>query len=1111
VNVTSTSSPSGSAVDLFEELLSRLQSDPADLEAFLAAHPGHAGTLRGILPTAQALADLSASGTADGSIPPSPSSGADHDASLYGTLGDFRLVRELGRGGMGIVYEAEQIALNRRVALKVLPYAATMDPKQLQRFKNESRAAASLRHEHIVHVYGVGCERGVHYYAMELIEGLTLAQIIAAMHPANREREHPEVGTAAYVPTSSVADLNEAGPRVETTRGPGSVTPATAEIAALSTQFSGPKTREFYRIAARLIADAADALEHAHSLGIVHRDVKPGNLLVDQDGKVYVADFGLARFGPDAGFTMSGDLLGTLRYMPPEQALARHGLVDHRADVYGLGCTLYELLTGRPAVDATERAEILRKLAFEEPVGPRRLQRAIPRELETIALKCLVKNPAERYATAGELAADLRRFLADQPVTARRPTSGQRVRKWAKRHQPAVVTAGVCAVATLVLAIALLAVSNVRVSAEKRQKDDALAVALANLTTAREAVDQMLTEVGQSDLADVPQMEPLRRALLEKALRFYQGFLRDHPTDPAIRRETANAYALIGTVYDELGDYAKAEQALQESIHLLERLADEFPAEPAYRAALARTAIDQNKTFFNLSRFEDAMQAARRAAGLSRTLMAEFPNEFAYRLLLALSQTALGRGAFFLNRDDEAREAFRQAIPVLEQAVRQAPKEPQYRHALAVAYYMLGENIPTPGGNGAGEENLRRAVAVSEGLVADYPRRPRYLYTLAYSVRCLGEELHEQKRFQEADTLYRRSIELSRKAVADFPKMTDLRACLGEALQNLAMNLVATGQREEGASISREAASHFETLVAEASTRPWYMSALCHVYLTAGQNLANLGRLDQAEDAALRAVAAGETMTARYGQSYPRHRLWVLAARAYLLLEGLYLRTGRVAQAAAANRRGIELVEQVPDKSAEASLARVWVVYFYFLRGPFYLDRSYRPGVGPFLERHGQWVQASPYELNRVARMLTVFPAEHDRERAEQTRAVELAQRAVKLAPEQGAYWNTLGVAHYRVGNWPAAIGALERSMAFRAGDDAYNWLFLAMAYRRIGDPYRPLLYYVAGVRWIETHKPLDRELRGFRAEAAAVLGVTEAPSARGGAANERPTVSTLN
>ena len=288
---------------------------------------------------------------------------------------------------MGVVYEAEQISLRRRVALKVLPLAAAMDPKQLQRFKNEALAAASLE----ARAHRAGLRR-------RLRAGRPLLR--HAVHrgadagPADRRPARPKEAAAApsasrrrcrYKPGTDAAD---AGP-----------------VAALSTENgSAPATVAFYRRAAELIAQAADALEHAHGLGIVHRDVKPGNLLVDERGKLYVSDFGLARFGPDAGLTMTGDLLGTLRYMAPEQALARHGLVDHRADVYGLGCTLYELLTGRPAVVPPSEAEILRQIAFEEPTAPRKLDRAIPAELETVTLKCLAKNPAERYASAGELA-----------------------------------------------------------------------------------------------------------------------------------------------------------------------------------------------------------------------------------------------------------------------------------------------------------------------------------------------------------------------------------------------------------------------------------------------------------------------------------------------------------------------------------------------------------------------------------------------------------------------------------------------------------------------------------------------------------------------------------
>jgi Tfp pilus assembly protein PilF len=169
-------------------------------------------------------------------------------------------------------------------------------------------------------------------------------------------------------------------------------------------------------------------------MGVVHRDIKPANLMLDDAGHLWVADFGLARLGDGAGLTVSGDLLGTLRYMSPEQARARHGLVDHRTDVYSLGATLYELLTLRPAVGGEDKQEVLRRIAFEEPTAPRKLDRAIPAELETVTLKALAKNPDERYATAGELADDLRRFLADTPIRARRPTVRQRLARWGRRH-----------------------------------------------------------------------------------------------------------------------------------------------------------------------------------------------------------------------------------------------------------------------------------------------------------------------------------------------------------------------------------------------------------------------------------------------------------------------------------------------------------------------------------------------------------------------------------------------------------------------------------------------------------------------------------------------------
>jgi serine/threonine protein kinase/tetratricopeptide (TPR) repeat protein len=437
--------------EVVEELTAKLKAGAAvDWQAYFAAYPQHAGELHRLLPTLRLLAAFSHSAASDGCA---ASAGVHEAASPDGTLGDFRIVREIGRGGMGVVYEAAQISLGRRVALKILPFASTLDPKQIQRFKNEAQAAAQLHHTNIVPVHATGCERGVYYYAMQFIEGQTLAQIIAQLRQPTEPR--PQSGLRPLGSGEQLRDKTLAYALPPDSRG----ADATPPVAVLSTEHS-IKSPAYFRSVAQIGVQAAQALEHAHQLGIVHRDIKPANLLIEHlalttpsSPRLWITDFGLAHCQNQAGLTMSGDLVGTLRYMSPEQALAKRVLVDQRTDVYSLGATLYELLTLRPALGGTDRQELLRKIAFEEPVRPRSLDQQVPAELETVVLKALEKNPAERYATAQELADDLHRFLEDQPIRARRPTVVQRVRKWARRHQPVVRTTA----AAVILMASLLA------------------------------------------------------------------------------------------------------------------------------------------------------------------------------------------------------------------------------------------------------------------------------------------------------------------------------------------------------------------------------------------------------------------------------------------------------------------------------------------------------------------------------------------------------------------------------------------------------------------------------------------------------------------------------
>lgn len=387
-------------------------------------------------------------------------------------LGDFRLIRELGSGGMGTVYEAEQLSMGRRVALKVLPFAALVQDKSLQRFRNEVRAAAALDHPHIVSIYSVGEERGIHFFAMQFIRGQTLADAIAQLRNAEQTKSQP-----ADSPINHMLLTMDGGQAVKQARensstsdsgvGPRSSTKR-EQRARISTAGGSRHIAEFYRTAARLGIQASEALQHAHDLGVLHRDIKPSNLMLDAEGQLYITDFGLARVEADAGLTMSGDIIGTLRYMAPEQALAKRVVIDQRADIYSLGATLYELLTLQPAFGETDRAELLKQIAFEDPRPLRKLDRRIPVELETIVLKAMAKFPEERYETSQLLADDLRAFLELRPIHARPASFVDHLRKWSRRHQMVVRTAGIA----LMLLSLLLVVSTALV---KRAQIEAVA------------------------------------------------------------------------------------------------------------------------------------------------------------------------------------------------------------------------------------------------------------------------------------------------------------------------------------------------------------------------------------------------------------------------------------------------------------------------------------------------------------------------------------------------------------------------------------------------------------------------------------------------------------
>ena len=398
-------------------------------------------------------------------------SGPRHDATSAGRMArhypkieGYRITGVLGQGGMGIVYKAVQRKLNRAVALKVLPaIVGTASPSAVKRFRREATAAARLHHTNIVPIYDFGESQDAYYYGMELILGQPLSKLI--VHFAGHS-----VATASPTKLSEIFRTAVIGPPP-----PGTVRDRSSESAddSFSTVASSStgRGRPYYQQVARWMADAADALHYAHGQGIIHRDIKPANLILSCDGRIMVADFGLAKDIDDDSVTMTGSLVGTLRYVSPEQAMAKRVRVDHRTDIYSLGATFYELLCLKPAFPGTDDKEILGAIIAHEPVRPRKVAPTVPAELETICLKTMEKSPEARYGTARALAEDLRNFLHNRPIVAKRPGPVSRVIKFAKRRK-ALVTA----VTAVVL---LLAASWYGVHARAARKDEEAARAAA--------------------------------------------------------------------------------------------------------------------------------------------------------------------------------------------------------------------------------------------------------------------------------------------------------------------------------------------------------------------------------------------------------------------------------------------------------------------------------------------------------------------------------------------------------------------------------------------------------------------------------------------------------
>lgn len=579
---------------LAEEFADRLRrGETPSVSDYAARHPTFAAQLREVLPAVAQMEQLKRlrSPTAIFNVKPIPTH-----------LGDFRIVKELGRGGMGVVYEAVHESLGRRVALKVLSARGLNSPKQRERFLREAQAAAKLHHTNIVPVFGFGEHDGEPYYVMQLIPGRGLNTVVASWRKTTADAGKTVAGDDADRTTRMV---NKDTPK-----------PNRTTRRRESSQHTAPAGPAFgdWAFVARVGVQAAEALQAAHDQGILHRDVKPGNLLLEDDGRVWVTDFGLAKIVDRDGLTETGDVLGTLPYMPPE---AFHGPIDHRGDVYSLGATLYEMLTLETPFHGETPASIIRQIDSRDVQPPRKRNPNVPHDLETIVLKALARDPNHRYSTAGELAADLRAFIEDRPIEARRSAWYERAWRWARRNPTVAILSGSTAAAVLLAAVfgwagyartrtaldnekAALANEKAALANEgtlRKQAEATSAKLQANLDLSLEAFEKMFEATsqdtrgpgGERGAGFMPGEATERAAILESVLGFYEKFAEQNATNSNLQFQAGKANRRIAEVQTMFGRNEDAIAAFRKAAAILEPLSREYPESEPVRFELILT------------------------------------------------------------------------------------------------------------------------------------------------------------------------------------------------------------------------------------------------------------------------------------------------------------------------------------------------------------------------------------------------------------------------------------------------------------------------------------------------------------------------------------------
>ena len=793
----------------------------------------------------------------------------------------FEVLGEIGEGGMGVVFKARDLGLNREVALKMLSSGAAARKSELERLQMEAEAIARLKHDHIVQIYGIGQHEGCAYLSLELVGGGNLQE---QSHGAPQPLRH----------------------------------------------------------AVELVRSIARAVHYAHQNGIVHRDLKPHNILLTADGRPKITDFGLAKhLEGTSQQTQTGAVIGTPNYMSPEQAAGRTGQVGPLTDVYGLGGILYYLLTGRPPHIGETGIETLRSVTESEPVPPKLLNPRVSRDLQTICLKCLEKDPRKRYESAEAVADELRRILDGQPIHARPVGWPTRFTRWCGRN-PRV--AGLAALLMMVTLCGVLGVLWQWRHAESQSR-----LATVNFQTARQAVDKFYNEVSQNKLLDVPGLQPLRKELLESALQYYQDFIEHDTGNPDLRNELAQSHfrvgqitALVGSRQDALrefnrareitadllrenpddvnlnirmarihnasgrlqrelgepenamssaeaagqlsvalldqyphiegiatelassvnniamlhldaGNAISAEEAFQIAISVLGPLAD-GGAGPEIHDALAGVYNNYGNLHWQSGDLPKAASSYEQAAGIQATLISLSPEVQDYRADLGRSFYNLANVHAESDDPEAAQQAYEQSLMIFDELAEQNPSVTSYQYRLANVHTEIGLFRKSLDQQDLARQSLQQAIDIGEKIVARNPEVTEYRATLARTCHNLGSFHYEAGDHAAATEAMDEAIRIRQALAEENPNVVVYRELLSDTLNNLALTLSDQGKPVEALARLELALELKQALVENHPENVRYRYDLSLVYETQGQVLWQTGRPEKAETALVKCL-----------------------------------------------------------------------------------------------------------------------------------------------------------------------------------------------------------------------------------------------------------------